>query len=146
MASADTDAVLAALHEVCDAVAAALTRLDDWGLAGTTDGQYRHDLVADRAALEVLDAAGLGVVSEESAETDADRAVVVVVDPVDGSTNASKGLPWWATSVCALDAAGPLAAVVANQAIGTRFAAVRGRGATCDGAPIAPSGVERAGD
>ena len=32
-------------------VADALAGLDDWGPAGTTDGQYRHDLVADRAAL-----------------------------------------------------------------------------------------------
>ena len=38
----------------------------DWGLAGTRDGQYRSDLVADAAALEVLDGAGLGVMSEES--------------------------------------------------------------------------------
>ena len=35
--------------------------------------------------------AGLGVLSEESGVHHGDRAVVVVVDPVDGSTNASRG-------------------------------------------------------
>ncbi len=32
---------------------------------------------------------------------------MVVIDPVDGSTNASQGIPWFATSLCAVDAEGP---------------------------------------
>lgn len=131
------------LHRVVSAVADSLTGLGDWGLAGTRDGQYKSDLVADRAALDVIEAAGYGCVSEESGEHHPQRPVVVVLDPVDGSTNASRGLPWWATSACALDADGPLAAVVANQATGTRFAAVRGEGATRDGVAIRPSGASR---
>lgn len=127
------------LHRVVTAVATSLEGLGDWGLAGTRDGQYNSDLIADRAALEVIEAAGYGAVSEESGEHHPGRPVVVVLDPVDGSTNASRGLPWWATSVCALDAEGALAAVVANQATGTRFAAVRGAGATRDGKPMAPT-------
>ena len=42
----------------------------------------------------------------------------VVVDPVDGSTNASRGIPWYATSLCAVDDDGPLAALVVNLASG----------------------------
>lgn len=137
-----TDAsVLEVLHEVASAVKASLEGLGDWGLAGTREGQYKSDLVADQAALEVIDAAGFGAVSEESGAHHPDRDVIVVLDPVDGSTNASRGLPWWATSACALDRHGPLAAVVVNQATGTRFAAIRGGGATRDGVPIAPSGA-----
>ncbi len=135
------DRVLEVLHEAADAVRAALDGLDDWGLAGTRDGQYRSDLVADRAALEVLDRAGYGAVSEESGVHHPDRGVTVVVDPVDGSTNASRDLPWWATSLCAVDTGGPVAAVVVNQATGTRFEAVRGGGARCDGDPIGPTGA-----
>jgi myo-inositol-1(or 4)-monophosphatase len=55
------------------------------------------------------------------------------VDPIDGSTNAAAGLPWFATSLCAVDQDGPLAAVVVNQATGTRFRATRGGGTTIDG-------------
>lgn len=134
--------VLDVLHRVVDAVKQSLVGLEDWGLAGTRDGQYHSDLVADRAALGVLEAAGFGVVSEESGPRDLDREVVVVLDPVDGSTNAHRGLPWWATSVCALDEHGPLAAVVGNQATGTRFEAIRGGGARRDGEPIRPSGID----
>lgn len=131
--------VVEVLDRVATEVAASLDGLDDWGLAGTRDGQYRHDLIADRAALAVIDEAGFGAVSEESGVHHPDRLVTVVVDPVDGSTNASRGLPWWATSACAMDAEGPLAAVVVNQATGNRYRATRGGGAFLDGRPIRPS-------
>jgi myo-inositol-1(or 4)-monophosphatase len=139
VAPTPADAVLPVLHEVVTAIRQELDGLDDWGLVGTSDAQYRHDLVADRVGVDLLDAAGFGILSEESGLHRPDREVVVVIDPVDGSTNASRGLPWYATSVCALDAAGPLAAVVANQATGTRFEATRGGGASCDGRPIRPT-------
>jgi fructose-1,6-bisphosphatase/inositol monophosphatase family enzyme len=133
---------LAVLHEVVSAVAAGLGDLDDWGLAGTRDGQYRSDLVADRAALAVIERAGMGALSEESGWHRMDRPVWVMLDPVDGSTNAWRRLPWWATSACAIDENGPLAAVVANQATGVRFEASRGGGARCDGRPISPTSCQ----
>ena len=44
------------------------------------------------------------VLSEESGRTGVDDSdVVVVVDPLDGSTNAARGIPWFATSLCAVD-------------------------------------------
>lgn len=119
----------------------ALGGLDDWGLAGTRAGQYRSDLAADAACLAVLDEAGLGWLSEESGVAHPDREVVVIVDPVDGSTNASRGIPWFATSLCALDPAGPRAALVVDQASGRRFEAVRGGGARVDGVVLEPSGA-----
>jgi myo-inositol-1(or 4)-monophosphatase len=131
--------LLSILHATATAVGEALGGLRDWGLAGTTDGQYRHDLIADRAALEVLEAAGLSVISEESGAHGPVDALTVVLDPVDGSTNASRGIPWWNTSLCAVDAEGPRAAVVVDQVHGRRFEATRGGGARCDGRPIGPS-------
>jgi fructose-1,6-bisphosphatase/inositol monophosphatase family enzyme len=70
----------------------------------------------------------------------------VVGDPVDGSTNASHRIPWYATSLCAVDGDGPRAALVVNQASGVRFEAVRGGGARKDGVPITPSGCDRLAD
>ncbi len=72
--------------------------------------------------------------------------MVVVLDPVDGSTNAAHGIPWYATSLCAVDADGPRAAVVVNQVSGVRFEAVRGGGARKDGAPIVPSSCRSLGE
>jgi fructose-1,6-bisphosphatase/inositol monophosphatase family enzyme len=132
--------VLAALHAAADAIAASLGAVDDWGLAGTRVGQHHSDLAADVAGVAVLDRAGLGVLSEESGLLHADRPVLVVLDPLDGSTNAARGIPWYATSLCALDDAGLLAAVVLHLVSGVRYEAVRGGGARRDGVAIKPSG------
>ena len=140
------DALLDVLREAAEAVRRALGDLDDWGLAGTRAGQYRTDLAADAVALEVLDRAGLGVLSEETGRRNAERDVVVVLDPVDGSTNASRRLPWYASSLCAVDGDGPRAAVVLDLASGACFEATRGGGARRDGRPLTPSGCTRLGD
>ena len=136
------DFLLAALNQAASAVREVLDDLDDWGPAGTQAGQYLSDLAADEVAVRVLVDAGLGVLSEESGLHHADRALQVALDPVDGSTNASRSLPWYATSLCAVDDEGPRAAVVVNQATGDRYEAVRGGGATLNGRPIAPTACE----
>ncbi|MGH9183456.1 MAG: inositol monophosphatase family protein [Acidimicrobiales bacterium] len=134
------DQLLEVLDGAARAVGRRLAALEDWRPATDRPGQYRIDVVADLAALEVLLDAGLGVLSEESGLHHPRRDLVAVLDPVDGSTNASRGIPWFATSVCVLDDAGPRAALVLNQASGERFEAVRGGGARLDGEPVAPSG------
>lgn len=138
--------LLQLLDDTADAVRAALDEDQSRRPGGSRDrgerpGQYRIDLVADDAALSVLRAAGVGILSEESGLEDPASGLVVVVDPVDGSTNASRGIPWYATSLCAVDEHGPRAALVVNLATGTRYQALRGGGATCDGVPISPSGA-----
>lgn len=138
----DDDALLSVCDRVVDAVPAALASVTDWRPGGDRAGQYAIDLVADRAVLDVLDEAGIGVVSEESGIHRPDASLVAVVDPIDGSTNASRGIPWYATSVCVLDDDGPRVSVVGNLATGERFRAVRGRGAWSGETPLAPSGCE----
>jgi fructose-1,6-bisphosphatase/inositol monophosphatase family enzyme len=133
--------LLAVLDEAVLAVRGALDVLDDWGPSGRKPGQYRLDLAADGAALPVLHGAGLAVLSEESGVSgDGPSGLLAVIDPIDGSTNAHRGVPFYSTSICVLDAEGPLVGVVTNQATGQRYAAVRGGGAEKDGRSIAPSG------
>jgi myo-inositol-1(or 4)-monophosphatase len=139
------EALLEVLRETAVAVRTALDTLEDWGLAGTRPGQYRSDLAADEVAIAVLDKAGFGVLSEETGLHSADRDVIVVLDPVDGSTNASRRLPWYATSLCAVDADGARAALVVNQATGESFEAVRGGGATSNGVRLAASSCDTLG-
>jgi fructose-1,6-bisphosphatase/inositol monophosphatase family enzyme len=140
------DGLRQAMHDAATAVRAALDGLGDWGSAGTTAGQYRSDLAADAAAVAVLEAAGVGVMSEESGTHHGDRDVVVVLDPVDGSTNAHRRLPWYATSLCAVDGDGAWMALVVDQATGVRYEAVRGGGASVDGSPLAPTACAELGD
>ena len=130
----DSDHVLADLHAAADAVAAALDGHADWGPSGNRPDQYASDVVADEAVRGVLLPLGYGLLSEESAVVEAGEGCpMVVVDPLDGSTNASRGIPHYAASLCAVDDEGPLAAVVLNLALGTRYEAVRGGGARRDG-------------
>jgi myo-inositol-1(or 4)-monophosphatase len=130
------------LFAACEAVGKALGELADWGPAGTRPGQYRLDLVADAAAVDVLHRGGLAVLSEESGRS-GEGPLLAVLDPVDGSTNADRGIPIYSTSICVLDDDGPLLAVVVNQATGVRYEARRGAGAGRDGMPIAPSKCEQ---
>lgn len=137
--TASTAAPLALLHRAADAVVEALAALPDevgeggWQPIAPGVAQHRSDLTADAAVLAVLETAEVGVLSEESGLRRADAGVLVVVDPLDGSTNASRRLPWYATSLCAVDAEGPVAAVVHDHGSGRRYEAVRGGGARCDG-------------
>jgi fructose-1,6-bisphosphatase/inositol monophosphatase family enzyme len=138
--------LLTVLNRAADAVAEALGEWSEWGPSGLKEGQYSSDLAADAAAIEVLDAAGLGVLSEESGRCHLEREVVVVLDPLDGSTNASRGISWWATSLCAVDAEGPAAAVVVDLVHGTRYEASRGGGARRDGHTLVAGGPWQLGE
>lgn len=128
-----------------DAALGAVAALDADARRGRTDvaGQYALDLVADAAVLPLLHEAGVAVLSEESGRSGRpDAPLLVVLDPVDGSTNCSRGLPYWAISLCAMDAAGPYVSLVRNQVTGECTTAVRGAGAWRDGVPLRASGVE----
>lgn len=135
----DGNEILAVFDRAAAAVADAVADLDRWQLTGAREGQYSFDVAADEAARQVLGEAGFGVYSEESGPHDAHREMVVVLDPVDGSSNAARGLPWYSTSLCAVDGDGLLAALVLNLANGKAYRAVRGQGATVDGRPLTPA-------
>ncbi len=143
LSTASTDAeILAVLHETADAAYAVLSTNTDWGLSGKRPTQYSVDLRTDAAALEVLHAAGIAVMSEESGRTGEwnDDSIIVVMDPLDGSTNASRRVPWYATALAAVDKNGHRASLVANQYTNeSRYTAVRGGGALHNGEPVSPS-------
>lgn len=119
-----------------------LAGLEDWGPSGLQPTQYNHDVVADELLVGGLLDAGITVLSEESglvSPTAGRSGLIAVVDPVDGSTNGSRSLPWYATSICAVDDDGPLAAAVVNLATGDRFRAIRGEGVESDTTSIGPT-------
>jgi fructose-1,6-bisphosphatase/inositol monophosphatase family enzyme len=137
---ADHEAILALFGRICDRTGEVLAENRDWSLSGARETQYSVDVAIDQVCLELLHDAGLAVLSEETGLTRpvgrADHSSIVVVDPLDGSTNASLGLPWCATALCLVTAGVPVVATVSNLRTGTRYQAVHGRGATQDGRPI----------
>ncbi len=125
----NTDELRTLLREVTEVAIANMRSVHDRRAAGERDGQYALDLVVDGPLVERLLDAGLGVLSEEAGTIEPDRPLLAVVDPIDGSTNASRGLPWFNTSICVFDDDGPLVGLVENHLTRDRFEAVRGRGA-----------------
>ncbi len=135
-------ALLVLLGRAADAAARALATAPRHLVSGSLS-QHHSDLATDKAVLDVLAEADLAILSEESGLLPgvAEDAMVVVVDPLDGSTNAASGFPWYAVSLCVVDASGPRVALVRNLATGEEFQAVRGAGATRDGHPLrSPAG------
>jgi fructose-1,6-bisphosphatase/inositol monophosphatase family enzyme len=126
------------LHETADAVSAAFGAHQGEGYSGQRDTQYHLDVAADNAALAVLHGAGLRVVSEESGVTGS-GPYTVVIDPIDGSTNCDRGLPFFNTSLAVLKDGELVMGLVVNQSSGVRYAAEVGAGATKDGQPIVTS-------
>lgn len=108
------------------------------GFSGQRETQYHLDLAADEVALRVLVGAGYRVMSEESGLTGSGE-YVVVIDPIDGSTNCDRGVPFFATSLAVVRENELVAGLVTNQATGVTYLAERGAGATRDGEAIRPS-------
>jgi len=134
--------ILQVLNNTADAVSQVLATNTDWSLSGIRHTQYSVDVRADNAALAVLHEAGCAVLSEESQITGqwGEDDILVVMDPLDGSTNASRRVPWFATALCALDKNGMRASLVVNQASGKdRFWATQGGGAFHNGNQMHPS-------
>lgn len=132
----DDDRLLAILEAASDAIENAVYGLSaaDRRLRGDGHGdQFAFDVVADNAATAVLLDAGLGVLSEESGLLCPERPIRVVLDPIDGSTNLSRGLDPYGPSLCAFDNRGPRIGLVANLATSVRYVAVRGAGSWRDG-------------
>jgi myo-inositol-1(or 4)-monophosphatase len=143
----DAESVLNVLREAAAAVGERTADCTDRRAPGTRTGQYAVDLVADTAAVGVLHSAGLRVFSEESGTTVPDlrgedrgaAELLAVLDPIDGSTNASRGLSPYSTSICVLDREGPWVGLVHDHTSGASYEAVRGSGASRSGKRISVS-------
>ena len=122
-----------------EAIDHAVAKVTDWRAKGDRPGQYRIDIAADEVGVRYLTERGFAVLSEESGVHFLERDLLAVIDPIDGSTNASRKIPWYATSICVLQGTQPLAALVINQSTKVCYQAVRGGGALRNGTPIFPS-------
>ncbi len=133
------DSLLTPLRACAQEIGEAVLAHRGRGLSGDRATQYHLDVAADDVALRVLGGAGFRVMSEESGVT-GDGEFTVVIDPIDGSTNCDRGIPFYSTSLAVVRNGELVAALVMNQATGTIFEAEKGSGASRDGRAIAPSG------
>ena len=106
------------------------------------------DTTIERTAREQIGAAFPGdrVLGEEEGGSQDPAGRVWIVDPIDGTANYARGIQVWATLIALrVDGHGVLG-VVSAPALGERYVAVRGEGATLNGDPIRVSEVDRVAD
>ena len=72
---------------------------------------------------------GEGVLSEEGDKTVPATDAYWVVDPLDGTTNFSAGIPYWAISLARFEGGVPVLAVLDVPPLRQRIVAIRGQGA-----------------
>jgi fructose-1,6-bisphosphatase/inositol monophosphatase family enzyme len=107
------------------------------------------DIACEKAILEVLsrEYAGVPVLSEEtsSQEVEAwDRGPLWVVDPLDGTSNFSRGIPTFAVAIALCVDGEPVLGLTLNPVTNDEFLAVAGKGLTHNGEPArvsAPSSL-----
>ncbi|MBB5220218.1 myo-inositol-1(or 4)-monophosphatase [Amaricoccus macauensis] len=132
---------------VLEAGALALARADAPGAVRDKPGGggpvSEADIEVDRLMRARLLAArpDYGWLSEET-EDGPERlsaSRVFVVDPIDGTRAFLAGKPTWAISAAIVEAGEPTVGIVHMPALSKTYIAERGRGATRNGRPIAPS-------
>jgi myo-inositol-1(or 4)-monophosphatase len=121
----------------------------DLGVGAGGDPLKKVDLAAERAIVEVLKGhrVSFTLVSEESGVREYGETAgecYVTCDPIDGTTNLVKGLPFYATSIAVsheprLDNVN--AGLVADLFHDVTYVAEKGKGAYRDGHKLAPSSV-----
>jgi myo-inositol-1(or 4)-monophosphatase len=124
-------------------------RVEETGSRGEGgDRTLEIDAAAERAVFAELerlheDGARFTVVSEERGTVDfGDSAVLVVVDPIDGSLNAKRGMPHHALSIAVAEGttmADVVFGYVHDLGPDEEWVAWRGRGATLNGEALDPS-------
>ena len=121
----------------------------DLGRGAGGDPMKLVDLAAEKAIVEVLQQSSISftLVSEESGVREfgeAPQQCYVTVDPIDGTTNLVRGLPFYASSI-AVSAEPILSAVyvglVTDLFHDTTYTAQEGKGAYRDGEKIKPSAL-----
>jgi fructose-1,6-bisphosphatase/inositol monophosphatase family enzyme len=142
----DADAQLRLLRRMADAVADVVRAgpRDRWGdeLGVGADGTATKmvDDLAEREILRILreDRPGLDLLSEEAGFVDFGGSRVVVADPIDGTTNAARGIPFYCVSLAVgtRNLSDVETGLVLNLATGDVFQAAKGRGATLNGRPL----------
>src|SRR5438309_4609610 len=107
------------------------------------------DHAAERAIMDRLRAhdPSVPVLSEESARKELAKAERLwVVDPIDGTLNFSRGLPFYCVLIAYVEDGRARAGAIHAPRTNETFAAAEGAGASCNGVRIAVSTVVRLGE
>ncbi len=118
------------------------------GIGAAGDRTIHADKVAEVELLKALKGlGGVRVLSEEAGRVgDATAGTLAVVDPLDGSSNFEKGIPFYCTAAAMVegDSLNDITlGVVRDLVTGDAYVARRGKGTTKNGRQIRTSGAKR---
>ncbi|MEA2551101.1 MAG: histidinol-phosphatase [Actinomycetota bacterium] len=86
------------------------------------------------------------VLGEEEGGSVEGAGRIWIVDPIDGTSNFARGVPAWGTLIALQNDGVSVLGVCDMPALGERYAAVRGYGATCNDRPIRVSEIATVAD
>jgi fructose-1,6-bisphosphatase/inositol monophosphatase family enzyme len=113
---------------------------DSVGMGADGTETLRIDELAEQAIIDIVDTLddGLNVLSEEIGWMDKGAKHSLVVDPIDGTYNASVGIPFYSVCLAVGDRtfSDVEEAMVYNLVSGDEYHAVKGQGATMNGRAI----------
>ncbi len=102
------------------------------------------DLDAENAILQVLKKeADFGILSEESSSAVKSGELQWVVDPLDGTNNFARSMPFFAVSVALMSGIESLVGVIIDVTQQKEFYAIKGQGAFLNGKKITPPVFDR---
>ena len=117
------------------------------------DQTFLIDETAEKIIIEALEktagkVTGFTLISEEYGikQSGAESNIHILVDPIDGSNNAKRGVPYYAVSIAVLNGKrleDLLAGYVLDLSSGKEYWAIKGEGAWCNGKRIECRGSDR---
>ena len=115
--------------------------------SSATDPVSDADRASERLLLDLVasERPDDGILAEEGGSSGSASGFTWVIDPLDGTVNYLYRIPVWCVSVAVEDAEGTVVGVVHDPNRDETFTAVRGRGASLNGAEISVSRVEELG-
>jgi fructose-1,6-bisphosphatase/inositol monophosphatase family enzyme len=129
-----------AVHRVFRDAATSPHRADFVAMGADGSPTEQIDRIAETEILKVLDAEGVdwNLISEEIGHVARGGSRTLVVDPIDGSHNVFRNLPFSTVSLAlgSQDLAGVDVGLVRDLHLGTTYWAARGEGAWRDGRPL----------
>jgi myo-inositol-1(or 4)-monophosphatase len=127
---------------------AAFGRRQEVRVKGRGNFLTETDLAAERAVLVVLakEYPQHEILAEETAGKATGEGWMWVVDPLDGTHNFSRGIPYFAFSIALCRRREPLLGLTYAPGTGDEFFAEKGQGLTVNGERARASAVERLGD
>lgn len=99
------------------------------------------DVESERQIAQIVNEAfpAHNLMGEEGGNRGRDSEWLWVVDPIDGTTNYSRGMPYFSTSIAVYHQGRPVVGLVDTAVVGETFFAVEGQGAFLNDTPIRAS-------